>query len=208
VIPFAKIKQKGFTLLEIIITLTISAVLGAMIVQYLGTNIAQSPVPVNRLQTAASLEQVMENITVDYKVGSPWQASTSYTLQTNVAPSSPNGYHYRCRRNGTSGSSEPDWDDSGWPTNNNGYKVITEGGTKWVELPLLTALKRNIGNEGTTQNNNYGSYTVVKNDFIKFTSVSGNWQEASLSGGDPEDLLKVTIQNDSDERLTALFTSS
>ena len=203
-----RVKQSGFTLLEIIVTLVISAVLGTMIVQYFGTNIAQSPVPVNRLQAASSFEQVMENITADFNVGAIWQASTAYALDTYVAPTTKNGYFYKCSQAGTTGGTEQDWTDSGWPTDAGGNKLITDSGVIWTETPILTALKEKIGTAGAAQNNGYGIYTVVENDFIKFVSVSGNWQEASLTGGDPEDTLKVSIQNDSGETLTTLFTSS
>jgi hypothetical protein len=50
--------------------------------------------------------------------------------------------------------------------------------------------------------NTYGtSYSVVVN-FIKFTGQT----EDGLGPGDPEDLLKVTIQNDSGDILTTLFS--
>ncbi len=207
-IPISNPNKKGFTLLEIIVTLVISAVLGAMIVQYFGTNIAESPVPVNRLQTASSFEQIMENITADFNTGAIWQASTAYALNTYVAPTTKNNYFYKCSQAGTTGGTEPDWTDSGWPTDAGGNKLITDNGAIWTETPILTALKEKIGTAGAAQNNDYGSYTVVENDFIKFVSVSGNWQEAALSGGDPEDTLKVTIQNDLSETITTLFSSS
>ncbi len=203
-----RVKQKGFTLLEIIVTLLITSVLGAMIVQYFGTNLSQSPVPVTSLQTTSDLEQVMENIVADYRVGAIWQVSTAYTLDTYVAPLIKNGYLYKCSVAGTSAQAEPFWADNKWDRDVDGNQLIEDNTVTWTETPVLTALKEKIGTEGAAQNNGYGSYTVVDNDFIKFTLVSGDYEEASLSGGDPEDTLKVTIQNDSGERLTTLFLSS
>jgi len=59
-------KQGGFTLIEIILTLVIAAVVGAGLVQYLGSAFTQSSIPIQRLRQALELQQVMENITADY----------------------------------------------------------------------------------------------------------------------------------------------
>ena len=150
----------------------------------------------------------MENITADYEVGSVWQTDTAYSLDTYVVPSTKIDYFYKCSQAGTSDLIEPDWTDPGWPTDGDGNKLITDNTAIWTETPILTALKAKIGAQGTDQNNDYGNYTVVDNDFIKFTLVLGIWEEASLSGGDPEETLKVTIQNDLGETLTTLFMSS
>lgn len=60
-------KHSGFTLIEIIITLVIAAVVGAGLVQYLGTAFTKSSMPIQRLGQAFELQQVMENITEDYE---------------------------------------------------------------------------------------------------------------------------------------------
>lgn len=59
------------------------------------------------------------------------------------------------------------------------------------------------GNEGSTQNNIYGNYTIVDNHFIKFI----NYIETP-DNEDPKsnNILKVTIKNDRGERLSILFT--
>jgi len=64
-------------------------------------------------------------------------------------------------------------------------------------------LKVKIGAEGSGQNNTYGQYHVVDNHFMKFVGQA----EAPASGGDPKNILKVTIRNDSDETLTVFFAS-
>ena len=128
----------GFTILEIIITIIVAAILGTIIFQYLGTSMLKSSVPIHRLQTSFSLKQVMENITEDYK-------------------QSPSG---------------------------------------------LIALQTKIGAEGTDQNNDYGQYHVVSNEFIKF---SGNTTVQDDTG--VNDKLNVTIENSLGETLTALFVS-
>ena len=60
-------KQCGFTLIEIIAALVIAAVVGTGLVQYFGTSLWQSSVPIQRLGQALKLQEVMENITADYK---------------------------------------------------------------------------------------------------------------------------------------------
>ncbi|MGV8059385.1 MAG: type IV pilin protein [Smithellaceae bacterium] len=59
------------------------------------------------------------------------------------------------------------------------------------------------GNEGSTQNNSYGQYTIVANHFIKF--VSNNETPDNV---DPKNnnMLKVTIKNDLGETLSILLT--
>ncbi len=130
----SKNKKDGFTLLEIIITLVVAAIFGAMFVQLFGTAFTQSSVPIQRLNQALGLQQVMENITSDYK--------ENYTSD-------------------------------------------------------LTTLSTRI------TNNNYGQYTVAENTFIKFVGTQP--VESTLVSGDLQDILKVSIANDSGETLTALF---
>lgn len=59
--------QSGFTLLEIILTILVTAVLSAIILQAMGTNIQRSTFPLFTVRNTLSLQQVMENITADYK---------------------------------------------------------------------------------------------------------------------------------------------
>ncbi len=138
-------KQNGFTLIEVILVLVVAAVLGTMMFQYLGTSFTQSSVPIQRLNQALGLQQVMENITVDYK-------------------SNPSD---------------------------------------------LIGLQSKIGTTTTTpnpQDNSYGQYNVIYNDFILFIASGSNNIDSS-DGTGTNNLLKVTIQNDRGEILTALFSS-
>jgi prepilin-type N-terminal cleavage/methylation domain-containing protein len=61
-------KEKGFTLMEIIITLTVAAVLGAMLVPLMGTHLRSSAIAVVRVQNHYNLTKIMDSITVDYKI--------------------------------------------------------------------------------------------------------------------------------------------
>ncbi|MEN6488256.1 MAG: type II secretion system protein [Smithella sp.] len=54
-------KTEGFTLVEVIIAIVVVAIVGAMIVSTLGTSMTKSAEPIVRMQTAYSLQQVMEN---------------------------------------------------------------------------------------------------------------------------------------------------
>ena len=134
-------KQGGFTLIEIILTLVIAAVVGAGLVQYMGSSFTKSSVPIQRLRQTLELQQVMENITADY--------IENYTS----------------------------------------------------DLSISTGLSGTIGSG--VQTNSYGQYTVIYNGFIEFTSQT----EDDLDPDDPENLLKVTITNDSGDILTTLFSS-
>ncbi len=62
-------KRSGFTLIEIIITLVIAAIVGTGLAQYLGTAFSTSAIPIQHLRQAFELQQVMENITEDYENG-------------------------------------------------------------------------------------------------------------------------------------------
>ena len=63
---FSKKREKGFTLLEIIVTLTIAAILGTILVTYMGTALTKSGEPVVRTKQMYELQQVMENIKATY----------------------------------------------------------------------------------------------------------------------------------------------
>jgi len=60
-------RQAGFTLIEIIVTLTLGAVLGAMLVPFLSTALTKSGMPAVRLKETLILQATMENITADYR---------------------------------------------------------------------------------------------------------------------------------------------
>jgi len=59
-------RDQGFTLIEIIVTLTLIAVVAAMVMPYLHTTLSQSSTPMWRLRDSLALKQIMENITQDH----------------------------------------------------------------------------------------------------------------------------------------------
>ncbi len=84
-------KHSGFTLIEIILTLIIAAVVGAGLVQYLGTALTQSSVPIQRLNQSLGLQQVMENITADYEKNYRFNLNT---LKSNIGGAGPQTNSY------------------------------------------------------------------------------------------------------------------
>jgi prepilin-type N-terminal cleavage/methylation domain-containing protein len=60
-------KSSGFTLLEVIITLTVGALLMAVIIPYLGTSVTKSSEPLANLKNTLLIYQTMENMTADYR---------------------------------------------------------------------------------------------------------------------------------------------
>jgi prepilin-type N-terminal cleavage/methylation domain-containing protein len=202
----------GFTLIEIIITLTVTAVLATMIFTYFGKSFSESVTPITHLRTSAALQRVMENIRADYNVYPKWRSGAVYTTSNYVIPTNFNGHYYKCTTAGTSGATEPNW-----PLNSAGTVTVdgvtwTESGSPWTSA-FLTTLKGNIGAEGSDQTaNNYGKnpdgttytkYNVVRNRFTQF--VNDIDQDSDASGANK--ILKVTLKNDNGETLTALFFS-
>jgi prepilin-type N-terminal cleavage/methylation domain-containing protein len=201
--------NRAFTLLEIIITLTVTAVLATMIYIYFGKLFSESVTPITRLRTSASLQRVMENIRADYNIYPKWRSGTVYTNGSLVIPTNFNGHRYQ-GTNGTSGSTEPNWPmNSAGTVTDNGI-TWTESGSPWTST-FLTTLSGRIGTEGSDQTaNDYGKnpdgttytkYNVVRNRFTQF--VNDIDQESDASGANK--ILKVSLKNDNGETLTALF---
>ncbi|HON60179.1 MAG TPA: type II secretion system protein [Smithella sp.] len=59
--------SKGFTLLEVILAIVVAAILGAMLVQFMGTGVMQSVNPIFMVQNGSYLNSIMENIGADYR---------------------------------------------------------------------------------------------------------------------------------------------
>jgi prepilin-type N-terminal cleavage/methylation domain-containing protein len=60
-------KKEGFTLIEIIVTITISAVLAAFFVQYMGSAFMGSGKSVNTLKETYAINQVIAKVTAGYR---------------------------------------------------------------------------------------------------------------------------------------------
>lgn len=60
-------QARGFTLLEVVISLVVAAILMAMIVPYLGTALTKSGFPLMQLRTTMTVFQAMENMNSDFR---------------------------------------------------------------------------------------------------------------------------------------------
>ena len=59
--------QNGFSLLEVIVTLVLVAIVGAMVVSFMGTQVTQSGRSVTWMKEEFELSQVMERMLADYR---------------------------------------------------------------------------------------------------------------------------------------------
>ncbi|MCB2168614.1 MAG: type II secretion system GspH family protein [Deltaproteobacteria bacterium] len=139
----APASKTGFTLVEVIITLLVAVILGAIMMQYSGSALIQSSTPIKRLKINTALQAVADQI-----IGAFRQAAPS--------------------------------DSAGW-----------------------SIFQSSIGAAGTDQNNAYGEYRVLFNDFIQF-DAAGN-EIADVYGTAPENTLKVIIAGANDDSLTFLL---
>jgi prepilin-type N-terminal cleavage/methylation domain-containing protein len=64
---FSDRDHRGFTLLEVIVTLVIAAILGSMLIQFTGTSMSRSAETVERVRNASLLVRTVEEITRDYR---------------------------------------------------------------------------------------------------------------------------------------------
>ena len=59
--------KQGFTLLEVIITFIVAAILGTIFLQVMGTSMQQSYEPVSMVQNGFSVNEIMEKMNADYR---------------------------------------------------------------------------------------------------------------------------------------------
>ncbi|KUG21669.1 hypothetical protein ASZ90_008565 [hydrocarbon metagenome] len=93
-----KKNNRGFTLLEVIVSLVVAAILGAMLVQFMGTGLMKSYNPVILAQNGTYLNTIMEKMTADYKYWMSDGALKGYSPSTT--------YSYFNNRVGSASESE------------------------------------------------------------------------------------------------------
>lgn len=81
--------KSGFTLIEIIVTLTIAAIFSVMLVQFMGSSISRSVQPTRSMQAGMALQGLFENMNADYKHLLLTDNSPLDTFKTRVA----NGFY-------------------------------------------------------------------------------------------------------------------
>jgi prepilin-type N-terminal cleavage/methylation domain-containing protein len=59
--------ESGFTLIEIIVTLTVTAILSVMLAQFMGTSISRSAEPIVSMHEGMTLQSIFESMNADYK---------------------------------------------------------------------------------------------------------------------------------------------
>ena len=204
-----KKNPKGFTLIEVIVTLVLIFVFAALFIVFFGTSILKSHEPRENLVKSRDLQQVMANIVADYKPYPVWKPKKRYEIGDKIIPTtfSPSGqrWWYKCVQAGVSGAVEP------YPWTNLAT-LIDDGGVKWQYQstpPLLTlkALKNKIGTEDEASKkieydkstNQYGYY-VIENRWIDFDPST----KTEISTND-QNILKVTIGIETEEQISALF---
>ena len=80
----AENREKGLTLLEIIVTFIIAAFLGSMLVEYMGTSLTRGGEAVVMVQDEFLLNGVVEKITADYENDYLKDAYTFDTFKSNI----------------------------------------------------------------------------------------------------------------------------
>lgn len=83
--------SKGFTLIEIIITIVIAAIAALVIVTFMGKNITSSSVPVTWVKNQNEVNQAMENIVSEYKARIAAMTLNLGTFQAWVNANGPTG---------------------------------------------------------------------------------------------------------------------
>ncbi len=74
--------EDGFSLVELIVTLVVAAILGTLLVVYMGTGITKSGIPILWVKQEFTVFQVMERITADYQAA---LKTTPFNLTTFAA---------------------------------------------------------------------------------------------------------------------------
>jgi prepilin-type N-terminal cleavage/methylation domain-containing protein len=141
--PWTGCGPGGFTLLEVIVTIVIAAIMGVFFAQFVSTSVIHSADPVLRVQNLSRTTHIMEYMTADYKRLAATQSNFLSIFKDYVAngntTSKPPGYEgypyygsYQIVYNDyikfVSGAEQPETD----PANQRVLKVTIRGGDQVV----------------------------------------------------------------------------
>jgi prepilin-type N-terminal cleavage/methylation domain-containing protein len=59
--------ENGFTILEVVVTLIVASILGAILMEFMGTNVQKSYEPVYMAQYTLGVNEIIEKMNSDYK---------------------------------------------------------------------------------------------------------------------------------------------
>lgn len=212
-------RNRGFTLLEILITLLLTSIIGSLVFNYFGIFESKSQVSLSGLQDSLELHSVMEKIAADHAailaqdMPNQWRPSHYYRRGDVVIPvNDRRGHQYRCFSSGWSGTSEPFWETSE-------DVILADNSVLWQEngrqldplierlMTLRTGALLNVSDGVVRDYKYYGRYGIVFDRYIKFEANGLLEQEKVVVPGDPEKMLRITIVNERGDRLTGLFAS-
>ena len=60
-------RNSGFTLIEVIVIITLGALIAAMVAPFVGTSMMRSSEPANRVSAGFDVNKVIENVVADYR---------------------------------------------------------------------------------------------------------------------------------------------
>jgi prepilin-type N-terminal cleavage/methylation domain-containing protein len=229
-----KMRERGFTLLETIITLVIVAIMATMLFTYSGSKSFTGSVdPIQSVKSANSIHQIMEMITADYQGPPRWKPNTSYTTaNTSVTPISRNGYYYKNSGSCVSGASDPSWtlpSSTNVPSTTPPYSATVSDNTcTWTAVHInsttpadrtfimsLATLRQKIAGGSTATNGGENTtvyYNNVTDTGMQYKIVNNRYITPPTWDGTAADAaatsyLKVKIQAaNGNEALTAIFT--
>jgi len=88
--------DSGFTILEVVITLIVASILGAIFLQFMGTSVQKSYVPVENARRTMALNEILEIMNADYRRLAKESANPLEEFRTNVEGLAYGGGGYTC----------------------------------------------------------------------------------------------------------------
>ncbi len=87
-------KNAGFTILEVVVTLIVASILGAILMEFMGTNVQKSYEPVFMAQHNLGVNEIIEKMNTDYKrqlllSPTPLQDFRTNVINGNIITSDP-----------------------------------------------------------------------------------------------------------------------